>query len=469
MTNHSNALTRRVFLSSVGATTGLAAVGGRLDAKVGAWQRAADLSSAIRPPHFPNRTVDVLAMGARADGQSLSTQAFDRAIRACSERGGGQVLVPPGHYRSGAIRLRSGVNLHLAAGATITFSSDPADYPMVRTRWEGVELINYSPLVFADGETDVAITGQGTLDGAGAAWWPWSGSPLFGWHSGLPNQSPSRSILFAMAERGVPVDQRIFGAGHGLRPMLVQFQRCANILVEGVTLRDSPFWTIHPVLCRNVTIRRVSVIGHGPNTDGCDPESVDGMIIEHCSFDTGDDCIAIKSGRNADGRRLGTPARNILIRDCTMRDGHGGVVIGSEVSGGVDGVFVERCHMDSPNLWYALRFKNNALRGGRVEHIHCRDIHVGQVAKAAIGCDFTYEEGANGPFPPILRDVSIARMKAASATRVLDLQGLPDAPIDNIRLADCRFDGVTAPSIVSHVRELALHRISVNGHRVASL
>jgi polygalacturonase len=272
-----------------------------------------------------------------------------------------------------------------------------------------------------------------------------------------------------MAEDGVPVAQRVFGDGHYLRPMMVQFQNCANVLVEGVTLRDSPCWTIHPVLCRNVLVRGVTVVGHGPNTDGCNPESVDGMLIEGCTFDSGDDCIAIKSGRNADGRRLARPTRDILIQDCVMKDGHGGVVIGSEVSGGVDNVFVQRCRMDSTDLWYALRFKNNAMRGGVIQDIHCRDIAVGRVSKAAITCDFNYEEGAKGGFTPVLRNVTVERMHTRAAAQVLDLQGLPAAPVRDILLRDCRFDDVTRPSIVTHTQGLDLQNVRVNGRPVTAL
>lgn len=434
-----------------------------------AWATAATIQRRARPPVFPRRVFSIVAAGAIADDVELNSAAFAQAIQACVDAGGGRVLVPPGRWITGAIRLRTGVELHLMQGATIVFSTDPARYPIVATRWEGVELMNYSPLIFADGERDVAITGRGVLEGQGAAWWSWSSGPQFGWRPGMPNQRQARAALFGMAEHGLPVAQRVFGDGHYLRPMMVQFQNCTNVLVEGVTLRDSPCWTLHPVLSRNVIVRDVTVIGHGPNTDGCNPESVDGMLIERCTFDSGDDCIAIKSGRNADGRRLATPTRNILIQDCTMKDGHGGIVIGSEVSGGVSNVFVQRCHMDSPSLWYALRFKNNAMRGGVVENIHCRDIQVGRLERAAIICDFNYEEGAKGGFKPVLRNLTVERMQAKAAVQVLDLQGLADAPIGNIVLRDCRFDGVTQPSVVTHTLGLKLENLVVNGQRVAVL
>lgn len=454
-------LSRRSLLAATLASPGLvwAADG---------WPTADFILRNARVPTFPGRVWDIVEAGAREDDIDATSAALAKAIDACAKAGGGRVLVPSGRWPTGAIRLYSRVDLHLAAGATLVFSTDPARYPLVATRWEGVELINHSPLVFADGVHDVAITGQGTLDGQGASWWPWSSGAQFGWRLGLPDQRKAREALFAMAERGVPVSERVFGEGSYLRPPLVQFQNCRNVLVEGVTLRDAPFWTLHPVLCRNVTVRNVTFIGHGPNTDGCDPESVDGMVIERCVFDCGDDCIAIKSGRNADGRRLAKPTRNILIQDCVMKDGHGGVVIGSEVSGGVEAVFVQRCHMDSDKLWYALRFKNNAMRGGLIQDIYARDITVGRVARAAITCDFNYEEGARGGFTPVLRRVRIERMRARATAQVLDLQGLPNAPLGDIVLSDCRFDAVDRPSVIAHAPGLRLERVTVNGRRVPS-
>nr|WP_246408745.1 glycosyl hydrolase family 28 protein [Parvularcula dongshanensis] len=271
-----------------------------------------------------------------------------------------------------------------------------------------------------------------------------------------------------MAEEDVPVRERVFGPGHYLRPSFIEFYGCRNVLIEGVTLKDAPCWNLHPVLCENVTVRNVTVTGHGPNNDGCNPESVSGTLIEGCRFDTGDDCIAIKSGRNADGRRVAVPASDILIRRCVMRAGHGGVVIGSEISGGAHHVFVEDCRMDSPDLWYALRFKNNAMRGGVVEDVYVRDVDVGRVGRAAITCDFNYEEGADGPFVPVLRRLRVERMHVAQAVRVLDVQGLRGAPITDVALRDCTFSGVTEPSILAYAEGLSLEEVFVNGERVTA-
>ncbi|WP_404338237.1 glycoside hydrolase family 28 protein [Sphingomonas sp. MMS12-HWE2-04] len=467
--------TRRDILGYAGSGLAAALLPVPAWAAADPWARAAAIARNARAPVFPAREFDITGHGAKGDGTTLNTAAIASAIEACSRAGGGRVLVPAGRFLTGAVHLKSNVNLHLAEGATLLFSTDPADYPIVFTRWEGIELMNYSPLVYARRQKNIAITGKGTLDGQASAqhWWmwkgPWRGTLDHGWREGMPDQRKARAMLFQMAEDRVPVEKRVFGDGHYLRPAFIQPYDCDNVLIEGVKLRGAPFWQIHPVLCRNLIVRGVDVMGHGPNNDGCDPELVDGALIEQCTFDTGDDCIAINSGRNEDGRRLATPSQNILIRDCRMQQGHGGVVVGSQISGGARWIFAERCTMDSPDLWYAIRFKNNALRGGLLENFYYRDLRVGQVARAAVTCDFNYEEGANGHFVPQLRNIVIERLRAAQATRVLDSQGLPGAPVTGITLKDCRFDGVTQPSVIRHTAGLRLDNVHVNGQRVTRL
>jgi polygalacturonase len=226
-------------------------------------------------------------------------------------------------------------------------------------------------------------------------------------------------------------------------------------------------WQIHPVLCTNVTVRGVQIHApdgaEGPNTDGCDPESCRDVLIENCYFDTGDDCIAVNSGRNADGRRLNIPSENIVIRNCRMKNGHGGITMGSQCSGGIRNVFAERCTLDSPQLDFAVRLKNNALRGGTIEHIYVRDLTIGQVAKAALQIDFYYEEGPNGPFTPVARNIGLERISMRHAERVLDLRGFANAPIRNVMLADCDFGGVSHPNVVEHVEGLTLRNVKING------
>ncbi|MEP9357551.1 glycoside hydrolase family 28 protein [Sphingomonas sp. KR3-1] len=433
------------------------------------WARAAAIARTVKAPVFPARDFDITAFGAKGDGTTLNTRAIAAAIAACSAAGGGRVVVPAGRFLTGAVHLKSGVNLHVTRDATLLFSTDPAHYPIVFTRWEGMELMNYSPLVYARQQKNIALTGEGTLDGQADAqhWWawkgPWGGTVDHGWREGMPDQRKARARLFDMAERGVPVEQRVFGEGDFLRPAFVQPYDCENVLIEGVKLRGAPFWQVHPVLCRNLIVRGLDILGHGPNNDGCDPESVDGALIEQCIFDTGDDCIAVNSGRNADGRRLARPSQNILIRNCRMKAGHGGVVVGSQISGGARWIFAQDCVMDSPDLWYAIRFKNNALRGGLLENFYYRNLDVGQVGKAAITCDFNYEEGADGPFVPKLRNIVIEQLRVKNAVRVLDSQGLPGAPVTGITLRDCSFDGVAQPSIVRYTEGLRLENVRING------
>jgi polygalacturonase len=466
---------RREFLRAAGAAAALLGTRAAGASSAEAWQRAADIARNVRAPTFPDRLFDITKFGARADGTTLNSQAIAAAIEACAKAGGGRVLVPAGRYLTGAIHLQSNVELHVSEGATLLFDTHPSSYPMVFTRWEGMELMNYSPLIYARRQKNIAITGMGTLDGQASEknWWPWKGpwggATRHGWKEGMADQRPARKRLFDMAEASVPVEQRVFGEGSLLRPPFIQPYDCENVLIEGIRVRNSPFWNIHPVLCRNVTLRGVDIHGLGPNNDGVDPESVDHMLIENCSFDTGDDCIAVNSGRNADGRRLATPSQNILIRNCRMREGHGGVVVGSQISGGARWVFAENCQMDSPNLWYAIRFKNNALRGGLLENFYYRDLEVGQVGRAAITCDFNYEEGAKGPFIPQLRNVVVERMRVKNAVRVLDSQGLPQAPVDDITLRDCEFRGVTQPSIVKFTRAVRLEKVRVNDEWVREL
>jgi polygalacturonase len=217
------------------------------------------------------------------------------------------------------------------------------------------------------------------------------------------------------------------------------------------------------VLSSNVTVRGVRINSHGPNNDGCDPESCADVLIEDCVFDTGDDCIAIKSGRNADGRRLHAPSENIIIRNCTMKDGHGGVTIGSEISGDVRNVFVEDCRMSSPNLDRALRFKNNAARGGRLENIYMRNVEVGQVADAIVSVDFFYEEGEKGAFTPVVRNVFVKNVKSGKSKYALYLRGFERAPVTGIYLEDCTFDNVSKPNVVENARDIRLRNVRING------
>ena len=433
------------------------------------WELVPGILARIKAPTFPDNSFPITSYGAVGDGTHDCTDAFRQAIAACNAAGGGRVLVPAGRFLTGAIHLRSNVNLHVVAGGTIAFSTDAAKYlPNVLTRFEGVEAMSYSPLIYAFEQENVAITGEGTLDGQADAthWWPWKGNTKFGWKAGDPKQDAARTRLFQMAEDGVPVAQRVFGEGSFLRPSFIEPYRCRNVLISGITIRNSPMWELHPTLCQNVTVSGVHIDSLGPNNDGCDPESCRDVLIENTWFNTGDDCIAIKSGRNADGRRLATPSENIIVRGCHMQDGHGGVTIGSEISGGVRYVFAEHCEMNSPSLDRALRLKNNAARGGVLEHIYMRDVTIGEVGESVLAIDFQYEEGGNGKFMPVVRDVELLRVTSRKSDYGLYLRGLPNAVISDIRVIDCDFANVAKGDVVEHVEGLVRHNVTGNGAKV---
>lgn len=415
------------------------------------WSELPALLARIRPPAIPAREFSIADFGATGNGQTDSSAAIARAIAAAAAAGGGRVIVPAGEYLTGPIHLQSRIELHLEGGATLKFKTDPsAGLPAVRTWFEGMECLNYSPLIYAFEAEDIAITGDGVLDGQAdeTHWWPWKGKKEYGWTSGQPKQDAARKRLVKMVAEGTPVAQRTFGDGDYLRPSFIEPFRCRNVLIEGVRIRRSPMWELHPVLSTNVIVRGVQIVSHGPNNDGCDPEACRDVLIENTVFDTGDDCIAIKSGRNEDGRRLGAPAENIVVRGCTMKDGHGGVTIGSEISGGCRNVFVENCTMDSPNLDRVLRFKSNAVRGGTVENVFVRNVKVGTVGDAVLQIDFLYEEGADGPQRPVVRHVTVENLTVARAKRVLDVQGFPAAEISDVRLHHSTFAGLTQPDVV---------------------
>ncbi len=459
-------LSRRDFLKSVSASYGALALSLLPHPAFAGWDTVPAILARIRPPSFPKRDFYITKNGAAADGVRDCSEAIREAISACSRAGGGRVVIPSGTFLTGAIHLRSNVNLYISKGATLRFVPDPHLYlPVVYTRWEGVECMSYSSFIYAFEQENVAITGGGTLDGQAnnEHWWPWNGNPSYGGSRTSPNQMAARNRLFKVGETDVPVGERIFGEGSYLRPNFVQLYRCRNVLIDGITLHNSPMWQIHPVLCTNVTVRGVRAISHGPNNDGCNPESSRDVLIEDCLFDTGDDCIAIKSGRNRDGRRIGVPSENIIIRNCRMKDGHGGVTIGSEASGGVRNVFAEKCTMDSPNLDRVLRLKTNSVRGGFIENIFMRNVKVGQVADAILSINLFYEEGNAGQFPPAVHDIEMTKVTSRRSKYALYLRGYQQSPLRNIRIKQCSFGNVSEADIVENVEGLIFDEVMVNG------
>ena len=443
------------------------------------------LEQSIRVPLFAARTFNITQYGASRENTAAKNQkAINKAIEACSKAGGGKVVVPAGTWKTGAIRLRSHVNLVIGKGATLFFEFDRSLYPLVETRWEGLDCINYSPLIYAFQETDIAITGEGVIDGNGSdeTWWPRSGKMPKSRDTMAKEkqQNPGgRAGLREMAEKGVPVEKRVFGYGKDLRPQTVNLNQCDGILIEGVKMIRSPFWVMHPLLSKNITVRGVHVENHSPNGDGCDPESCENVLIENCIFDTGDDCIAIKSGRNEDGREggmgkhAGRPSKNIIIRNCNMKDGHGGVVIGSEISGGCRNVYVENCTMSSPNLERVLRIKTNSCRGGVIENVYFRNVRVGLCREAVLKINTNYDpkENARRGFYPTVRNIYMENVTCQKSKYGIMIVGFDNTNrIHDISLKDCTFDGVYGkPVYITGLTDQPNYdNVSVNGSQVLS-
>lgn len=431
-----------------------------------AWKTAYKIVDNIQETKFPARDFPVQQYGAVGDGMTDCTRAFAQAIAACHAAGGGRVIVPAGRYLTGPIHLKSHVNLVVGKDAVILFTQDTRQYlPLVLTRFEGVELMNYSPLIYAYDQENIAITGEGTLDGQADIehWWymkgRWAGSPAL---PGKTTQADANKKLREMAANGVPVEQRIFGEGFSLRPNFIEPYRCKRVLIEGITIINAPSWVLHPVLSEDVIIRKVTVNSHGPNNDGCDPESSRRVWIKDCYFDTGDDCIAIKSGRDADGRRVNVPTEDVVIQGCTMKDGHGGVVIGSEITGNVRNVFAEHCVMSSPNLDRALRIKSNPNRGGIIENIYMRHVQVGQVANANVHIDLTYDR-ETGNNPPVVRNIFVEDMQAQQSEYAVYVKADPAHPVKNVVIANSNFKQVEKANYLEGIENLVMHTVSING------
>jgi polygalacturonase len=313
--------------------------------------------------------------------------------------------------------------------------------------------MNYSPLIYAYKEKNIAITGKGLLDGQGEKWWSWRR---------LPQRREDRTKLFEQGRDGVPVKDRQFG-GKLLPPNMIEPYRCKNILIEGVKIINGPFWHIHPVLSQNIIVRNVRVEGSGPNNDGCDPESCKNVLIEGCYFDTGDDCIAIKSGRNNDARRVNVPSENIIVRNSEMKDGHAGVAIGSEITGGARNIFVENCIMDSPNQDRAIRLKTNSVRGGFIENVYVRNLTVGQVKEAILLINFFYQDIEKGNYKPRVRNINLENVTSKKSKYALFLRGFEDAPIRDVRLKNCTIDNTESPDVISNVKNLVMENVTING------
>jgi hypothetical protein len=382
-------------------------------------------------PAFPSKTFNILDYGAKDDGTTKSTEAFGRAIAACNAAGGGMVRVPAGRWLTGAIHLKGNVNLHMEEGAEIHFSDDPQDYlPVVFTRWAGFEVMNYSPLIYANDCTNIAVTGPGRLFGHGRKWWEWN--------KRLDERDKIGPLLQEHAIKATPPEQRVFGNPEaGLRPQFISPINCRNVLLEGFTIaQPGPFWTIQFIYCTNVIARGLTLhTTGGPNTDGINLDSTRNALVEHCLLDVGDDAVALKSGINEDGRRVGRPTENVIVRNITVLTTHGGIVIGSDMSGGVRNVLAHDCVFDGAQI--GIRLKSNPARGGTVENIHYRNITMRRIRYEAIRLESNYAAwgaATNQTNYPTFRNITIKDLVCDGAGRAAEIQGTPQRPIESLAL-----------------------------------
>ncbi len=386
-------------------------------------------------PSIPDREFDIRDFGAVEGGSVKNTQAIRQAISAAAKAGGGHVVIPPGKWLTGAIHLDNNIDLHLLRDAELFFSQDAADYlPVVFSRHEDIECYKYSAFIYADQKTNIAVSGEGTLNGQGKPWWAWKES-----------KRGSEKDLYAMGASGVPIEQRIFDGKEGreLRPAFFQPMRCTNVLVEGVTFLYGAFWTITPTYCENVIVRNVHIrtegdYGHTPNGDGVDPSSCKNVLIEHCTFDTGDDCIAIKAGRDADGLRVAQPTENVVVRHCRGLRGHGGIVIGSETSGGIRNIYAYDCRFNGTDR--IVRIKTARGRGGVLENMWFRQLAADTIEQEAIHINLLYTGSRLPSLPftkatPVVRRIHFSNITCAFAKRhAVEILGLPESPVESVTM-----------------------------------
>ena len=426
-----------------------------------------ELIKHIDTPEFPPFSVNILDFNAVSDRLECQTNCIQSAINAVSAHGGGTVNIPTGRFLTGALCLKDNVNLHfLCEDSVLLFTTDinETNYPIVYSHWEAAPCYNYSALIYANGANNIAITGSGIMDAQSdySNWWSWHHQVENAWSTdAIDLQNKARMAHRKMNMEGIPIDERRFGDGHFLRPNFVQLIDCDKILLDGITLKNSPMWQLNPVRCSNVTIRNMTLSAHGPNSDGCDPESCNRVLIENNYFDTGDDCISIKSGRDRDGRNA-PPSKDIVIRNNIFADGHGGIALGSEMSGGISDIYAAHNRFESPNLTYILRFKSNARRGGYIERIWLHDTIATAVHGAAIHATMLYEDGRNGEFLPYFSDICIDKLYANGGDYGIFVEAFKEVPIKGLILKDITIENTTMPIRAMNWDNPILENVTIN-------
>ncbi len=440
------------------------------------WDMVPEILARIVPPSFPEKEFNILAYGAKAGGTTDCNESIQKAINACGESGGGKVVIPAGEYLSnGPLHLLDNVNLHIAEGALLKFGTNPYDYtPLALVRWEGTLCYNYSPLIYANGKKNIAVSGKGIIDGQTQGTWAL-------WKRGNDgkNQDHDKTVLRQHGNDVTPVETRVFGNGfldldgdgkddghgdgkdHYLRPTTIEFIYCENILIEDVTIRNTPFWAVHPVFSKNITIRGLNIEKGTTNDDGIDPDSCTDVLIENCTIDTEDDAISIKAGRDQDAWER-DPCENIIIRNSTLRTGVNGFCIGSEMSGGVRNVFVEDCVI--PQARRGINFKCNLDRGGKVERVFIRNIKMENIEEEMFIFRMDYHGYRGNHYPTKFNDFFVSDIHIDKVGKTgFKIVGVEDQFIERVYLNKITIEEVPVDSEIKYAKDILANDVKVNG------
>lgn len=445
---------------------------------------------------IPNHEVVLTDFGACGDGVTLCTDAFEQAFAKLEELGGGRLVVPDGIWFTGPIGLKSHTELHLSDNAVIVFSADQDLYPIIATNFEGLDMMRCLSPIHAENATDIAITGKGVIDGNGAPWRElkkrkvgddiWkpvvkSGGVLSDdgsvWY---PDEGYKKARLTAGSLNKQDPSLDLQEIKTFLRPVLVSLRSCENILLEGVTFQNSPAWNIHPLWCKNLTVLNIIVRNphYSTNGDGIDIEACENVYVGGSSFDVGDDAICIKSGKDEDGRRYGRACKDVVIENCTVYHGHGGFVIGSEMSGGAQNILVQNCRFLGTDV--GLRFKSTRGRGGLVKDITCRNIYMKDIVAEAVTFNLYYAGVASTEradaqveeiLPPVdettpeFRDIHFENIVCAGAKQAIYINGLPELPLADVTFKDSRFTATKGVEI-HNAQNVTFENVTVNGEQL---
>ncbi|HEX3695002.1 MAG TPA: glycosyl hydrolase family 28-related protein [Polyangia bacterium] len=415
------------------------------------WPAAVAIVGAVKPPTFPNKTCALGDYGGNGDGVTDNTAAFAAAIAACSKAGGGHVTVPAGTFVTGAIALLDDIDLHIDAGTTLAFSGDETKYPLVLTRYQGIELMNRSPLIYAFGRKNIAVTGAGVLDAAQTV--SWNVTDDSAW-----------TTLMGWGADGTPVKQRVLPAGSRLRTSVVMPYQSQNVLIAGVSVKNSPFWQIHPTLSTNVTLQDVTTASSGTEATGLVIESSNDVVLQNGSFVAGSDCVALKSGRDNDGRRVNVPTKNVVLIHVRCQGAGGLLAVGSEETGGVQNIYASDLATMGTGIDTVLFMKATPTRGGVVSDLFLDAINASSLRGTFFVATLTWTGLTTGDFPATFGPVSISHVTVDGAARVLDVEGLAVSLLGPFNISEATFTKIgQATSTVRFTKAVTYAGVTVNG------